>query len=54
MAKILMIIVNIFIKDIWKKVQSNEKDILTHHRAKEADERLMSMQEIISLIDTND
>lgn len=47
----IVIYANQLIRSAFPAMEQTARDILTYHRAKEADERLMPIKEIISLID---
>lgn len=49
----IVIYANQLTRSAFPAMQQTAEDILTYHRAKEADERLMPIQEIINLIDAN-
>lgn len=49
----IVIYANQLTRSAFPAMQKTAADILTYHRAEEADERLMPIQEIISLIDAN-
>lgn len=48
----IVIYANQLTRSAFPAMESTAKDILIHHRAKEVDDRLMSIKDIISLIDT--
>lgn len=47
----IVIYANQLLRSAFPAMQRTAEDILTHHRAKEVDERLMSVNQIITLID---
>ena len=47
----ILIYANQLIRSAFPAMEQTAKDILTHHRAKEADERLMPIKQILTLID---
>ncbi len=47
----IVIYANQLIRSAFPAMEQTAKDILTHHRAKEADERLMPIKQILTLID---
>ena len=47
----VVIYANQLTRSAFPAMQKTATDILTHHRAKEVDERLMSIKDIITLID---